>query len=64
MKKKWKGKEYNIVTEILKFEGEFVNGVKIGIGKEYDEYWGYLKFEGEFKDGDRNGKGKEIRMGI
>ena len=30
----------------IKFEGEYINGIKNGIGKEYDKDSGYLKFEG------------------
>ena len=42
----------------LEFEGEYINGEKIGKGKEYDCN-GRLRFEGEYVNGVRNGKGKE-----
>ena len=51
-------KEYNFIGE-LKFEGQYLNGVRNGKGKEYDRY-GKLKFEGEYLNGKRwNGNGKE-----
>ena len=51
-----KGKEYNISTNNLLFEGEYLNGKKIGEGKEYyDNDNGKLKYEGEYL----NGEGKE-----
>ena len=50
-------KEYNIMDR-LKFEGEYINGIRNGKGKEY--YFGTkLKFEGEYLNGKRNGNGKE-----
>ena len=50
-------KEYDYWGK-LKFEGEYLNGLKNGKGNEYD-YWGKLIFEGEYLNGKRNGKGKE-----
>ena len=50
-------KEYDY-DNILKFEGEYLNGERNGKGKEYD-YDGKLIFEGEYLNGKRNGKGKE-----
>ena len=56
--KNGKGKEYNILTNIMIFEGEYLNGHIKGKGKEYYSD-GELKFEGEYLNGQRNGKGKE-----
>ena len=53
-----KGKEYIINTNLLIFEGEYINGEKNGKGKEYFKS-GKLKFEGEYINGKKNGKGKE-----
>jgi len=53
-----KGKEYIIYTNILIFEGEYINGKKNGRGKEYYKN-GKLKFEGEYINGKKNGRGKE-----
>ena len=55
------GKIYNLKTNELIFEGEFLNGKKKGKGKEY--YDGELIFEGEFLNGKRDGKGKEYYDG-
>ena len=44
------GKEYKLNTDILIFEGEFLNGKKNGKGKEYYEN-GQIKFEGEYLNG-------------
>ena len=52
-----KGKEYNIFTNELIFEGNYKNKIKNGHGKEY--YYDELIFEGEFLNGKKNGKGKE-----
>ena len=57
-KKDGKGKIYKINTNILIFEGEYLNKEKNGRGKEYYDN-GKLKFEGEYWNGERNGKGKE-----
>ena len=50
-------KEYHYNGK-LKFEGEYLNGLRNGKGKEYD-ILGNLLFEGEYINGIRNGKGKE-----
>ena len=52
--KNGKGREYIIKSNILKFEGEYINGK----GKEYYDN-SKLLFEGEYLNGERNGKGKE-----
>jgi len=50
-------KEYNDIG-ILKYEGEYLNGMKNGKGKEYD-YNNNISFEGEYLDGKKwNGKEK------
>ena len=41
----------------MRFEGEYLNGLKNGKGKEY--MLEKLIFEGEFLNGKKNGKGKE-----
>ena len=56
--KNGKGKEYDISSYTLLFEGEYLNGRRNGKGKEYSNK-SYLKFEGEYLNGRRNGKGKE-----
>ena len=51
------GKEYIINTNILIFEGEYLNGKRNGKGKEFYKS-GKLKFEGEYLNGKRwNGNG-------
>ena len=57
-KKNGFGKEYIAGTNILIFEGVFLNWKRNGKGKEYYEN-GKIKFEGEYLKGKRNGKGKE-----
>ena len=52
------GKEYIISSNILMFEGEFLNWKRNGKGKEYYEN-GEIKYKGEYLNGKRNGKGKE-----
>ena len=52
------GKEYELGTNRLIFEGEYLNGKRNGKGKEYNNYC-KLEFEGEYINGKRNGKGKE-----
>ena len=52
------GKIYELNTNILIFEGEYLNGEKNGKGKEYCPD-GELFFEGEYSNGKRHGKGKE-----
>ena len=46
-----------IDTNVVIFEGEYLNGEKNGKGKEYygDDI---LKYVGEYKNGKLNGKGK------
>jgi len=51
------GKEYYYYRTI-KFEGEYLNGIKKGKGKEYSINK-ELIFEGEYLNDKRNGKGKE-----
>ena len=53
-----KGKEYDISSNIMLFEGEYSNRKRNGKGKEYDSN-GKLIFEGEYSNGKRNGRGKE-----
>ena len=48
--KNGKGKEYELNTNKLIFEGEYINGKRNGKGKEY-YYNGNLKFEGEYLNG-------------
>ena len=74
--KNGKGKEYSINTNVLVFEGEYLNGKRNGKGEEYYEN-GNLKFTGEYLNGKiingkklnidgyitciiENGKGKEF----
>ena len=42
----------------MKFEGEYLNGLRNGKGKEYYNTC-KLEYEEEYLDGFRNGKGKE-----
>ena len=57
--KNGKGRVYKLNTNILLFEGEYLNGIKNGKGKEYNEN-GILLFEGEYLNGKRwNGKIKD-----
>ena len=44
------GKEYILNSDILIFEGEYLNGEKNGKGKEYHQN-GQVKFEGEYLNG-------------
>ena len=60
--KNGKGREYILNTNILIFEGEYLNWKRNGNGKEYDSD-GKLVFEGEYLNGERNGKGKEYDDG-
>ena len=54
---KGKGKEYRGFNDLLKYDGEYLNGRRNG--KE-TEYYGKNKlYEGEYLNGKRNGKGKE-----
>ena len=50
-----KRKEYDISTDFLLFEEDYING----IGKEYSVF-GSMKFEGEYFKGQRNGKGRQF----
>ena len=51
------GKEYKKETNILLFEGEYLNGIKNGKGKEYYEN-GQIKFDGDYFQGRKiEGKG-------
>ena len=53
-------KEYDdLFTDILKYEGGYLNGERNGEGKEYYFFSDIIKFEGEYLDGKRNGKGIE-----
>ncbi len=58
------GKEYQLNTNILVFEGEYSKGKRNGIGKEFEE--GKIIFEGEYKNGKRSGEGytKKYDKGI
>ena len=56
--KNGKGCIFILNTDILIFEGEFLNGKRNGEGKEYYKD-GKLKFEGKYLYGDRIGEGKE-----
>ena len=51
------GKEYSFTDNKLKYEGEFLHGMRNGKGKEYKE--DRVIFEGEYLNGKRNGNGKE-----
>ena len=50
-----KVKIYKMDTNILIYEGEYLNGKKNGKGKEYDKFNGKLIFEGEYLNGKRKG---------
>ena len=52
------GKEYDYSSNLLKFQGDYLNEKRNGKGQEYDDYEN-LKYEGEYINGERNGKGKE-----
>ena len=55
-----KGKEYELITNQLLFEGEYKNGKRNGKGIELYEN-GKIKFEGEYLNGKRyKGKGYNI----
>ena len=55
-----KGKEYNIFTNELIFEGNYKNKIKNGHGKEY--YYDELIFEGEFLNEKKMVKEKNIMI--
>ena len=48
-------------SELILFDGKYINGIKKGIYKEYLN--NYLQFEGESYNLKRNGKGKEYYYG-
>ena len=52
------GKEYKIDTNILIYEGQYLNKKRHGLGKEYSKN-GVLLYEGEYLNGKRHGLGKE-----
>ena len=52
------GKEYKLGTNILIFEGEYLNGKRNGKGKKYN-YDGKLIFEGDFVN-EKRWKGNRI----
>ena len=55
--KNGKGKEYRLNTNIMIFEGEYLNGKRNGKGKECD-FFAEFEFEGEYLNGKKwNGKG-------
>ena len=57
IEKNGKGKEYRLGTDILLFEGQYLNGKKSGKGIEYYEN-GEIKFEGIYLNGKKiKGKG-------
>ena len=56
--KKGKGKIYNIDNNVLIYEGDIIDGIRIGEGKEYDINGGII-FKGKYLNGEKNGKGKE-----
>ena len=55
------GKEFDLTTDKLIFEGEYRYQKRNGKGKEYD-YFGELQFEGEYLNGFRNEKERNIIM--
>ena len=60
-----RGKEYDFLSNSLKYEGEYLNGERHGEGEEYD-YSGNVIFKGKYKKGKRwSGKGNlyEIKEG-
>ena len=54
--KNGKGKEFILDTDILIFEGEYLNKKRHGKGKEYNKDR-KLIYEGEYQDGKKHGKG-------
>ena len=54
-----KGKEYNLYTNKLIYEGGYKNGKRNGKGIEYDNNEKKI-FEGNYLNGKRNGRGIEI----
>ena len=58
------GKEFSLDTNILLFEGEYINRIRNGKGKEYHEN-GVIKFEGEYLKGKKiEGKGYDEENNI
>ena len=58
-KSQGKGREFNGYNNILKYEGELLNGERNGKGKKYNSKDGTIKFEGEYLRGKKwNGKEK------
>ena len=57
-------KEYDLNTNILLFEGEYLNLKRNGHGKKYyNSYENYLKFEGEYLNGKKiKGRGYSFRF--
>ena len=55
-----KGSVYILIANILKFEGEYLNGKRNGKWNEYYKN-GKLKFEDGYLNGEKNGKGKEYK---
>ena len=51
-------KVYDLKTNKLIFEGQYLNEKKNGKGREYNNN-GNLIFEGEYLNGNKNGKGKD-----
>ena len=58
IEKNGKGKEYSFDSNIIRFEGEYLNRKRTRLGKEFD-YNGKLEFEGKYWNGKRHDKGKE-----
>ena len=57
IEKNGNGKEYRLGTDVLLFEGQYLNGKKSGKGIEYYEN-GEIKFEGKYLNGKKiKGKG-------
>ena len=52
------GKEYLLNTNLLIFEGEYLNNKRHGLGEEYD-YNGNLIYKGGYLNGKRHGNGEE-----
>jgi hypothetical protein len=52
-------REYILDTNILSFEGRYLNDKRNGKGKEYSFFDGQLIYEGEYLEDKRNGKGIE-----
>ena len=59
VEKNGNGKVYELYTNKLIFEGEYLSGKKHGKGREYDSN-GKLKFEGEYLNGKKMEKEKNF----